>query len=192
MKLKSFLFKIIILVVVSFLVVCYCIMFANTNNKYKQNDDRIYNQEDTFFLSKGIKCKVTNIEFLTAQNINEQKDLKAVIDDEEIYGVYQITIKLQNIVDSNKQVSLYTDCLESLNYTSQFDIELFDFLNSNKKMEFMIGPGECYSVILPVVISKYSFLNENFEEICEWEYYFVTSLYPVKNMVKLKCIEDII
>lgn len=168
------------------LVGTYLIMFYNVNNKYLQNT-RVIIEENEPFAVQNAQVTVTKVGMFDKNDVKKYDDVAQCLteDDymsEENFNLVLIDVSAKNTTDKKIKLDLTSFHLESGAYSSQFYYPLFFYYNYTNTE---IKSNEEKTFTLPYLITKYDFLDYDWEKVKNREYYLVSSLYPQKTMFKV-------
>lgn len=173
---------------VALFLLAYISMLCSINAKYPQNK-RILHRYGESFSYQGAEVKITNAEFLEKDKIIHNKEIMTALDNpdkssSEDIKMALVSVDLFNPGKQTIKIDLTAFHLESNDFSLQFYYPLMIYYN-HCGMYAELNSGQHVILKLPVPLFKEYFVDSNWDNIKNREYYLVSSLYPEKNMAEI-------
>ena len=134
-------------------------------------------------VSNGLSMKVDGYESITKEEAEKRYDYELEMDEEA--KIILVKVTYSNKTNKNKTVDTRPNSIEKTGYTNATEIMLYNYLNSFE-LDFELKSGEKREVLLPYVLFKFQFKQNEWENLDEDVFYISNSRYPVKTKWLLK------
>lgn len=178
--------KTFIIIIICCFVGLFSVMFYSVNSRFPQGKQVIH-KKDSAFLYQNIEFKVTGFSFLNGKDIKNNKELMKAFNEPSTsdFKLLLTDVNLHNPTNKDVKVDLTAFHVESNDFSLQLYFPAMIYYN-NCGMYVDLKSGERKTLKLPVPLSRSYFTSKAYKTVENRNYYLVYSLYPSKNMIKIK------
>lgn len=187
-KTKKILALAVILMFVGFLW-----RFSVLNKEYPNPSVMVY-QEGEQIQGGDIVITVTDSELVSMEQVLKMApDIQNQVTDKtgeplknEQKKILLVTVKINNISDTQQTMSLVRFVAQSQAWANGMDFESYCKLNDVQEAAIILEAGEQREMVMPFYLYEIQFTGDRFYKMGDRDFQLVLSTYPVKNIVELK------